>query len=390
MAAPSPAGGRGASGTKARYEPGMLELDTALGSDGKWHLLIAGGFHSPQDLPAGRFAVTGAGSTASWKALHVSKQFHDGIATFGGAVVASERGNLEPGFEHDLPVIPGEGTYTLQLELDGQRVDEPVVIGQTRVTNGEVGYVIGSATYEQRAALRFDRDVHGIDIGYPHEPRLWITLRTPLTRETSRADFLWYHGDTFVAQSSHEQNLGGIGLATQFERPIRFWSWPEDLHFEGQVKSRDGTWKVYVYQDGIYRTACTFEVARGDIAGRARSSAQLPCKKLETPMDVKRRGALLELHPEMPTREKELVALYKSAPTRDQLRELIEHRRSQSDAMTARGMASMDIDKALTDTEARRAQERYRGAEARARAEAALIDKLNRRYVELIARYGTE
>ncbi|MDB4962588.1 MAG: hypothetical protein JWP01_2587 [Myxococcales bacterium] len=370
---------------KAAYEPAMLELDTVKDSEGQWHLLIAGGMHAEGDAPRSKVAFTRAGETDRWKNLYTWKQFHDGITVFGGAQVASERGILQAREIDRLPVITSAGTYALKLDLGGTLVTMPVEIVETRVTNGQLGYTV--ATTEGKAALRFDRDVHGIDIGYPHEPRLWITLTTPMTRERTRADFLWYRGDAFVGQSSHQQHLGGIGIETPFEKQIRFWSWPKGVSFE---EMENGGYTVYVYQDGLYTTACGFEVAGGNVTTRTKSSAPLACAKRETPLDVKSRGAKLEHNAEDPMRKKELVALFKSEETRKVLAGLVELRRSRGDSMMSRGMAAVDEEKAWTQHQANRAVQRRDAANADVNAIGKDIAKVEKRYAALVNKHGRE
>jgi hypothetical protein len=144
-------------------EPGMLELDTVRADDGSWRLVIAAGAHTPGDPPAARVAVTKQGEAERWRKLYVWKQFHDGITWLGGGRVGRETG--------DLPVIAGPGAYTLKIDLGGSVSTFAVSIIEIRQTTGELGLEIDSRVYKDRAAIRFDRDVHGLDIGYPHEPR---------------------------------------------------------------------------------------------------------------------------------------------------------------------------------------------------------------------------
>ena len=208
-----------------------------------------------------------------------------------------------------------------------------------------------------------------------------------MTRETTRADVLWYRGTEFAGHSEHVQRLGGIGVATPYERSTRFWSWPKDVHLEEMA---DGTWTAYVYQDGVYTTACTFNVAAGDIVGRGRSSIVLLCGRQETPFEVKKRGAMLPIIAEEPRRKQELIALWRSEETRQALAELIMARRAQGDAMFSRGVAVSDEENAWTQRQAERAAARYERANADVKASSRDVGKLTRRYNELVAKHGRE
>lgn len=381
---PTPAAAAADSGG---YEPGMLELGTEVDAAGTWHLLIAGGMHTKGDAPRSKVAFTRAGEKERWKNLYVWKQFHDGITVFGGGSFGSERGTLAARELDTLPVITSAGTYSLKLDLGGSIVTVPVTIVETQRTSGQLGFSVSASSYEGRAALRFDRDVHGIDVGYPHEPRLWITLRAPMTRERTRADFLWYRGTEFVGQSTQEQNLGGIGIDVPFEKQVRFWTWPKGVAME---ELENGGYTVFVYQDGQYTTACGFEVANGAVAARAKSSAPLACQKRETPFDVKSRGAKLQLNPEDPMRKKELIALYKSAETRKVLAGLVELRRSRGDSMMSRGMAAVDEEKAWTQHQADRAAKRRDAANADVTMTGKDIAKVEKQYAAMVNKYGRE
>ncbi len=371
----------------AGHEPGMLELGTEVDASGTWHLLIAGGMHTDGEAPRSKVAFTRAGEKERWTNLYVWKQFHDGITVFGGGRFGSERGTLAARELDALPVISSAGTYSLKLDLGGSMVTVPVTIIETRRTSGQLGFSIDPSTYEGRAALRFDRDVHGIDVGYPHEPRLWITLRAPMTRDRTRADFLWYRGTELVGQSTHEQNLGGIGIDVPFEKQVRFWTWPKGVAME---ELENGGYTVFVYQDGLYTTACEFTVANGKVAGRAKSSAPLTCQKRETPFDAKSRGAKLQLNPEDPMRKKELIALYKSDETRKVLAGLVELRRSRGDSMMSRGMAADDEEKAWTQHQADRAAKRRDAANADVNAVGKEVARVEKQYAAMVNKYGKE
>lgn len=371
-------------------EPGMLELDTVRADDGSWRLVIAAGAQTLGDPPPARVALTKQGEADRWRKLYVWKQFHDGITWLGGGRVGRETGELHERSARELdelPVIAGPGAYTLKIDLGGSVSAFSVSVVEIRQTTGELGLAIDSRDYKDRAAIRFDRDVHGIDIGYPHEPRLWLTLRTPMTRATTRADVLWYRGAESAGHSEHVQRLGGIGLATPYERPTRFWSWPKDLHL---AEMADGKWTAYVYQDGVYTTACTFHVAGGDIVGRGKSSVVLVCGRQETPFEVKRRGAMLPIIAEDPHRKQELIALWRSEETRDLLAELILARRAQGDAMFSRGVAASAEEEAWTKRQAALAAARYERAHAEVKVSSKLVGELTRRYQGLVAKHGRE
>ncbi len=372
------------------HEPGMLELDTDRDGEGTWRLVIAAGAHTQDGVGSGQLArasLTRPGQPDEWKKLYAWKQFHDGITWIGGGRVRSESGELDRSSEGVGPAIPGAGKYKLKLEINGATTETDVEIVEVRQTSGEVGLGIAPSTYAGRASIRFDRDVHGIDIGYPHEPRLWITLPGAMTREDTRVDVLWYRGADFVGHSTQELHLGGIGVATAFERPTRSWTWPNSVSLEEMA---DGEYTVYVYQDGIYTTACKFGVAAHAIVARARSSAQLRCSKLDTSTDVKKRGAQLATNPEDPKRKAELLALYRSQEARDVLRELVSVRRSQSDAKMSRGIAVEDEENAWTRTQEKRAVARYEAANARSKSLGNDVARLERRYAALVAKHGRE
>lgn len=347
------------------FEVGMAEYATRPGPSGKTYLIVAGGINvrgndiTPFQARAG-FAAEAMRPIDTWR------PFHDGITWIGDGLL-KHGWDLDTNMGHELKIsVPGPGTHTLRFELgdtpSATIVEEPISFIEVPVTSGAKQLIVQH--HAQSAAIRYPRDVLGVDFGYPHPPSFWITLNTNAAKTISRADFYWYRDNAFVARSTRQVDLRSIALDTPFEYGVRYHTWPRNEDNDEIALAESSTWNVHVFQDGAYVTTCNFDVDGTRVRGSQRESVRIPCQSLK-PADVIARASkeLPTIAPD-PKRLRQLRALHRSSETRNAFAQLAEARRDLNLTQLAMSGAVYDESKAFTIGQLEAARAAYAGNKA--------------------------